>query len=130
MGFGFPAAVGAQLAAPERRLVAIVGDGGFAMTMQDLETAARIGAPVVTVMLDNQVLAFSRLRQRRTDRFISTAFGPIDFAGVARALGCFGRRVEQPGELKGALEEAFASRKPAVLDVLVTEEHIPHIEQR
>lgn len=130
MGFGFPAAVGAQLAAPDRRVVALVGDSGFAMTMQDLETAVRVEAPVVTVILDNQVLALSRLGQRRSDRFISTAFGPLDFAGVARAMGCFGRRVGQPQEIKGALREAFASGKPAVLDVLVTEEHVPHMELR
>ena len=125
MGYALPAALGAKLAAPERDCVAVCGDGGFAMTMNALLTAAQYRIPVTTVVLNNGVLGWVKDGQRRRgDRFIASELGKLDYARMAHSMGCRGVRVESLADLSKALEGVCGAHEPVVLDV-VTTEHAP-----
>jgi acetolactate synthase I/II/III large subunit len=120
MGFGLPAAIAASLLDPDRIAVAICGDGGFATTMIELETAVREGAHPIAIVLDNQrygSIAVQQSREGRPTR--STELGAIDFAGVARAHGALGFSVTDEHGLRSALREAITSRQPSVIHVVV-----------
>jgi acetolactate synthase-1/2/3 large subunit len=107
MGYAVPAAIGARLAAPERRVVALVGDGGFLMTGQELETAVRHGVPILVVVFVNQLYGTIALHQaRRLGRTAGVDIGAVDVAGYARALGATAWTVREPGELDGVFAEA------------------------
>jgi acetolactate synthase-1/2/3 large subunit len=120
MGWSTPAAMGAKLAHPGKTVVNVTGDGSFGMTGMEIETAARNRIPILTVILNNQSLNASRERQR--SRFPNREMGIRlggDYAGLARALGAHGERVEQPGDLKTALTRALKHPGPAVLEVMI-----------
>ncbi|MGV3570555.1 MAG: acetolactate synthase catalytic subunit [Ramlibacter sp.] len=129
LGWGLPLAIGAKLAQPERPVIALVGDGGFAHCWSELETARRHGLPVIVVVLNNGVLGFQR--DAETSRFGShtevCTLGPLDHAAIAQACGCAGRAVRTPEELQLALAEALASRVPYVIDAHVAPEAFPPI---
>ena len=127
MGFSLPAAISHALARPDQRVVALCGDGGFAMVVQELETALRNGADTTVCGMNNSSLQFIKDNQRLLfqSRFISTELSELDYASIARAFGCAGIRVERSGELGGALSEAFASKLPAVVDVRVAGDAVP-----
>ena len=120
MAFALPGAIGAQLLYPERKVVAIAGDGGFAMLMADFVTAARYGLPIVCVVLNNGKLGFIALEQeaKGLPEHSIDLVNP-DFAAFARNCGGNGFSVTDPAEISGALAEAFASDRPSVLDVQV-----------
>jgi acetolactate synthase I/II/III large subunit len=120
MGWGFPAAMGVQLARPGDRVINISGDGSFAMVAQDLETAVREDLPVVTVINNNFAFGNTRDRQRTAHggRYVGVFYGNPDFAAYARLLGAHGERVEDEADLLPALERAIASGRPAVVDVI------------
>lgn len=126
MGCGFPAAMGIKLAFPERQVVAVAGDGGFLMTMQDLETCVREGIDVVVVVLNNFGYGNIKIRQQTKfgNRLIGCEFDNPDFAAVAELFGAHGEKVTAPGELLPALERALAAGRPAVVDVHVDPEEI------
>jgi acetolactate synthase I/II/III large subunit len=116
MGYGLPAAIAASLARPGRTAVALCGDGGFAMTMAELETAIRTGASPVAVVFDNRSYGTIAMHQRREGREpLATDLGPIDFAAVARACGAQGGRVTRDAEFEPALRDALAAGRAAVL---------------
>jgi len=121
MGCGLPAAMGVKVAFPERQVVAVAGDGGFAMTMQDLETCVRERIGVVAVVLNNFAYANIKIRQQRAfgNRLIGCELGNPDFAAVARLFGAHGETVTSPGEIRPALDRAFAAEVAAVVDVHV-----------
>jgi acetolactate synthase-1/2/3 large subunit len=119
MGWGLPAALGIQLARPEERVIAVVGDGSFWMVAQDLETAVRESIPVVTVVANNFAYGNTRDRQRADGgRMFGVFYDNPDFAAFARLLGAHGERVERADELEPALDRALASGLPAVVDVI------------
>lgn len=123
IGYGLPAAIGAKIAAWDKPVVALVGDGGLGVSIMELETAARIGAPVVIVVLDNQCLGYVKALQHATfggSGFISVDFLDVDYGAVARAMGCRGVRVESSEQLVRELESALSAGEPSLLDVLVT----------
>ena len=123
MGYALPAAMGAKLTAPERDCVAVCGDGGFAMTMNALLTAAQYRIPVVTVILNNSVLGWVKDGQRRRgNRFIASELGRTDYAKIAQAMGCVGVRVESLKDLVGELDRVRGAKDPVVLDVVTTED--------
>jgi len=123
MGYALPAAMGAKLTSPERDCVAVCGDGGFAMTMNALFTAAQYKIPVVTVVLNNSVLGWVKDGQRRRgNRFIASELGRNDYARIAQAMGCVGVRVESVKELVTELDRATGAKEPIVLDVVTTED--------
>ena len=123
MGYALPAAMAAKLSAPERDCVAVCGDGGFAMTMNALFTAAQYKIPVVTVVLNNSVLGWVKDGQRRRgNRFIASELGRQDYARIAQAMGCAGIRVETIKDLAGELDRVRGATEPIVLDVVTTED--------
>jgi acetolactate synthase-1/2/3 large subunit len=113
MGFGIPAALGAKLVHPDRPVVAVVGDGGFAMTRNGLMTAVEQDIPIITVVFNNNALGWVL----HGSGPFAAEFKDWDHAAIARAMGCKGVRVEEPGGLKPALQEALAARQPTVIDV-------------
>lgn len=120
LGWGLPLAIGAQIAAPDRRVVCIAGDGGFAHTWAELETLRRLRLNITVVILNNQVLGYQKdaedvLFGSHTN---ACAFEPVDHAAIARACGCNGVRIERPEDLSAALKGALAGEAPTVLDVI------------
>ncbi len=125
MGFGFPAAIGAKVAAPDRKVVDIAGDGSFLMTCQDLATCVENDIHVVVCIFDNRYLGMVRQWQELffDKRYSHTHLGITpDFVKLGEAFGCYAERVEKPEDLKSALNNAFESGKPAVLDMIVGKE--------
>jgi acetolactate synthase-1/2/3 large subunit len=127
MGFTFPAAMGAKLALPDVPALVMVGDGDFAMVMQDLETAVRRNLAVVVVIFNDFSMGAVRHFQRTQHggRYIGVEHNNPDFAELARLFGAHGERVEEPARVRPALEAAFASGKPAVLDVIIDRNETP-----
>ena len=135
IGYGLPGALGAQLAAPNLPVVALCGDNGFAMALAELETAKRERLPVPVIVVDNAALGYVKALQHGLydSRFISADFLEVDYAEVARSLGCWGRRIETPDNLNEALAEALASDLPAVVDVVTTRDAskmLPGVDSR
>ena len=121
MGYALPGAIGAKLAKPEAQVLGFVGDGGFMMTVQELETATRLGTPVVVVVMNDFQMANIKVRQTHlySRRYIGVDVTNPDFAKVAEAFNCYGERVERPEEIRPALKRAFNDGRPAVLDVII-----------
>lgn len=116
MGYGLPAAVAASLVAPDRPVIALCGDGGLAMTMNELETSVRSGAHPVVLVFDNGRYGTIAMHQRNEGYAqAATALGPIDFAAVARACGAQGGRVMRNEEFEPALRDALSARRTALL---------------
>ena len=122
MGFGLGAAIGAQSAMPERVVVNVAGDGCFRMNMNELATVAREELPLIELIVNNHALGM--VRQWQTlfyeKRYSSTVLRDhVDYCKIAEAMGIRAYCVTNVEELRAALSEAVASRKPAVLDVRI-----------
>ena len=119
MGYGLPAAISAALVHRDRPVVALAGDGGFAMTMAELETAVREKVRVVSIVFDNQRYGTIRMHQdlRGSGQGIATDLGPIDFAAAARAFGARGTTVSADSQFEPALRQALAADVPTVIHV-------------
>jgi acetolactate synthase-1/2/3 large subunit len=118
MGFGLPAAIGAQMANPNRTVVAICGDGGFQMSIAELATLKRFDLPVKILLIDNQRLGMVRQWQELfyDKRYSHTDLSDNpDFVMVARGYGIRAERVEDAGELRDALERFFRAKEPSLL---------------
>ncbi|HEY8414352.1 MAG TPA: thiamine pyrophosphate-dependent enzyme, partial [Thermaerobacter sp.] len=121
VGFALPAAIGAALAAPRRRVIAIAGDGGLGMFLAEFTTAVQERLPItVLVFNDGRYAEEEELQVRAQVEPYGTRFVNPDFAAFAEAAGGTGIRVEQPRDLGKALERALRSDRPALVDVQVT----------
>jgi acetolactate synthase-1/2/3 large subunit len=124
LGWSFPASLGAQCAAPGRKVVCFTGDGGFYYHLAELESAHRCGIPVTVVVNNNSgfgqnLTGVRRIAGNRPGRGEALVrFGPTDFTAVARSFGVRGIRVEHPSEIAPALNEALAADEPVVVDVV------------
>jgi len=124
LGWSFPAALGAQCAAPNRKVLCFTGDGGFYYHLPELESARRCGIPVTVVVNNNSgfgqnLSGVRRIAGNRPGRGEALVrFGPTDFAAVAQSFGVRGIRVEQPAAIASALSEALADSGPVVVDVV------------
>ncbi|HXH49110.1 MAG TPA: biosynthetic-type acetolactate synthase large subunit [Terriglobia bacterium] len=122
MGYGFPAAMGAQVAFPDRQVIAIVGDGGFQMTLPDLATVSENGIPVKIVVVNNRSLGMVRQWQHMffENHYCDVNLGRVpDFKKLAEAYGIRGAKVECRADLKEALIDFLGDREPQLLDVSV-----------
>jgi acetolactate synthase-1/2/3 large subunit len=116
MGYGLPAAIAASLLRPDRPAVALCGDGGFAMTMSELETAVREHVRPIAIVFDNRQYGTIHMHQERDGHMVAgTDLGAIDFAAAARAFGASGYSVQSDSEFEPALVAALAGRAPAVI---------------
>ena len=133
LGWGFPGALGAKCAAPDRPVLCFTGDGGLCYHLAELETAARAGINAVILVNNNGAL-------QQVKKGIDRSYGGkqwgrskemwvfkpgTNYARVAEDLGCLGIRVEEPREIRGALERAFAAGRPALIDVATDIEAAP-----
>jgi acetolactate synthase-1/2/3 large subunit len=125
MGYGFPAAIGAQIACPDRLVFDIAGDGSFQMNIQELATVARLRLPVKVAILNNQFLGMVRQWQ---DMFYGKRYSSScladnpDFARVAEAFGAAGIKVTKKSEVRPAIEKAIDTPGPVILDFAVDRE--------
>ncbi|TFG15127.1 MAG: thiamine pyrophosphate-binding protein [Promethearchaeota archaeon] len=122
LGVSIPYGIGAKLAAPDRQVIAICGDGAFMINVQDLETAARLELKnLIYVIANNNAWGMIRSGQKLAmgKRFIDVDLPEFNYAKCAEGFGCYGEVVTDPNEIKPALERAKNSGKPAVLDVKI-----------
>jgi acetolactate synthase-1/2/3 large subunit len=122
LGVGVPFAVAATLAMPDRQVISVNGDGAFGINAMEIDTAVRHGAKVVFIVSNNAAWNIERLDQQMNygGRVVGTTLRHSDYAGLARALGAHGERVERPEELHGALKRALANA-PALVDVVTSQ---------
>ena len=121
MAPGLPYAIGAQAAYPGRQVVAFVGDGGFTMLMGDFVTAVKHELPIKVVIIKNNVLGQIKWEQMifLGNPEYEVELHPIDFVKFAEACGGVGFRCERPEEVRPALQAAFSSNKPAIVEAVV-----------
>jgi acetolactate synthase-1/2/3 large subunit len=115
MGYAIPAAMAAKLVHRDRKVLAVCGDGGFAIGMNGLMTAVAEDIPIAIVVFNNGALGW--VKHGQGDRNIACDLSNFDHAAIARSMGCEGIRVEEPSALGAALKQALASEKPSVLDI-------------
>jgi len=125
MANALPQSIGAQMAYPNRQVVALSGDGGVSMLMGDLLSLRQLNLPVKIVVFNNGSLGFVELEMKATG-FLSHATDLVnpDFARIAEATGILGLHVEDPGEVRPALEKAFAHKGPALVDIAVNRQEL------
>jgi acetolactate synthase-1/2/3 large subunit len=125
MGFGFPAALGAQLAFPDRQVIAFVGDGGFQMTAQELATAVQYRTNTKIIVMNNNYLGMVRQWQEifydKTYSAVEMESTP-DFVKLAEAYGAVGLRATKPNELTAVLEQGLSTNGVVVMDIVVSPE--------
>lgn len=133
MGYTLPATIGAKLAAPDRQVVGMVGDGDFMMTMQELATAVQYNIPILILLIDNQGwIAIKDLQMAAygENRAYATEFLDINgnvyspnFKAIAEGFGCYSEKISKCGEIQPAIQRALDSEKPAVIEILVNREY-------
>jgi acetolactate synthase-1/2/3 large subunit len=120
MSYSLPGAMAARLQFPDRPVLCLIGDGGFGMTLGEIETAVRERLDVVAVVYnDSRLSQIDAAQQRRGYPTLGVRYGPVDFAAASAAMGAWARRVETMSELDAAVGEAFAVARPAVIDAVV-----------
>jgi acetolactate synthase-1/2/3 large subunit len=136
IGYGLPGGIGACMAAPDRPVIAISGDGGFNMTLGDLETAQRTGCGLTAIVVNNAASGYVKALQHTMmgGRYQSADLKEMDYAAVACAMGCGGIRVEDPEALAPALRQGMEETdRPTVIDVVVTRDPaqmLPAVDNR
>ena len=124
MGFALPAAIGAKMGAPKREVVAVIGDGGYQMTIQELGTIFQLQLPVKIVILNNDFLGMVRQWQQMffNKRYASTEMVNPDFVSIAKAYFLDSEKVENRSDLEPAVKRMVESKKPYVLEISVEKE--------
>jgi acetolactate synthase-1/2/3 large subunit len=125
MGFGLPAAIGAQVACPDKMVVDIAGDSSIQMNIQEMATAVQNNLPVKIVILNNGYMGMVRQWQELfyDKRYISTCMDCApDFVKLAEAYGAVGLRATKPDEVASVLSEGLAVPKPVIMDFIVEKE--------
>jgi acetolactate synthase-1/2/3 large subunit len=118
VGWGIPGAMAARLCYPDRPVLLVSGDGSFTFTPAELECAARQHLPFVALVADDQAWGITALgHKRQFGETISSGLGPIDFALLAQALGCYGERICEPAAIAPAIRRAFEADRPTVLHI-------------
>ncbi|TDQ08714.1 biosynthetic-type acetolactate synthase large subunit [Pedobacter metabolipauper] len=125
MGFGLPAAIGAKFGTPDRTVVAVIGDGGFQMTLQELGTIMQSGVDVKIMILNNQFLGMVRQWQQlfNDKRYSFVDIKSPDFVKLAESYYISGKRISEREDLVAALEEMLQHKGSYLLEVMVAQEH-------
>ena len=128
MAYGLSAAIGAKLARPDAPVLAAVGDGGFSMNAQELESAERVGAPFITVVLEDGSYSLIKISQavKKLEPY-RTDFRPIDTVKIAEACGVAALRTSNPDELAAAAKGAVDRRRSIVVAVPVNDADYPRM---
>ena len=123
MGFGFPAAIGASIAQNGKPVICIAGDGSIQMNIQELATCMDYKLPVKVFILNNGYLGMVRQFQEKSceERYYATKISNPDFVKLAESYGALGLRVEKREDIASALDKAFATDKPVLIDFVVEE---------
>lgn len=137
IGYGIPGAIGAALAAPGRRVLSLTGDGGCNMSIGELETAVRLKLPFTLLVVNNAASGYVKALQHLMygeGAYQSSDLVDTNYANVAQALGCQGIRVEDPADIRAALESGAAcTDRPTVIDIVVTRDPakmLPGVDNR
>lgn len=136
IGYGLPGAIGAALAAPGKRVMALTGDSGFCMVIGDLETAKRLDLDITIIVVNNAASGYVKALQHLVygaGHYHSSDLHEVDFASVANSFSCKGIRVEDPNEIHNALKTAMSTKGPVVIDVVVTRDPskmLPGVDNR
>jgi acetolactate synthase-1/2/3 large subunit/sulfoacetaldehyde acetyltransferase len=127
LGFAFPEALGAKLGCPDRPVLAIHGDGGFLMNVQELETAVRHGINAVTLVMNNNCWGSEKAYQKHFfgERYIGCDIGNPRYDELARLFGCAGYHVDHPDQVGDVVRAAFAAGKPAVVEIPIDPDEFP-----
>jgi len=121
IGWGYAAALGAKVGAPDKNVICVTGDGGFYYLLNELETAARYGISVLCIVLNNSTLGYQRhYEEQALGSYRECDFLDVDFAAVASAMHCGAERVEKPAELAPALRRGLSSGTPYLIDVVIS----------
>jgi len=120
LGTSIPYAIGAKLAAPDRQVCTVSGDGSIMMNIQELATASALNLPFICVIANNSAWGQIKSGQKYyfKKRYIDTDLPDTHFAEIAKAFGCHGERVTDPHEIRPALERAKAAKRPSIVDVV------------
>jgi acetolactate synthase-1/2/3 large subunit len=127
LGWAFPGSLGAQLAAPDKQVICITGDGGFGYHIGDIETAIRLQLPVVVIVLNNQTLAFEEhVQDLLYGKVVASvnSFHDVDYGKVARAFGANGFRVTNADEFSRALAVGLERSGPTIIDAVIDRQAI------
>jgi acetolactate synthase-1/2/3 large subunit len=127
MGFGMAANMAAKVIFPERSSIAMLGDGDFSMTMQDLETCVRENIGVKIFIINDNQYRVLNIRQKLSfqGRVLGTEHGNPDFAELAESFGAKGLRLDRGNKIDEVLDAALAEKGPVVVDVLIDPEELP-----
>jgi acetolactate synthase-1/2/3 large subunit len=130
MGFGLPAALGAKIAHPDKKVVLITGDGSFLMNIQELATSSHHAIPIVAVVMNDRHLGMIRQLQDAfyNQKHVECTFPPdVDYVGLARAMGLDGTRVTDIGQVGEAIDKGLSSDRTFVVECIIeSQENIPY----
>ncbi|RFU70291.1 acetolactate synthase [Peribacillus saganii] len=126
MGYGLPSAIGAKLANPKKTVVSLSGDGGFMMTVQEIETAVRYNIPVIALVFNNSMYGTIRMHQEKNypERVIGTKLSHTNFSMLGSALGAKNFRVTTNEEFRNALEQALNEGEVTIIEIITNPERI------
>ncbi|HEY64916.1 MAG TPA: thiamine pyrophosphate-binding protein [Caldilineae bacterium] len=120
MGYALPAAIGAKLAEPSAPVVCFIGDGGMGMVASEMETAARLGLPIVVIVLADQAMSLIRLKQELAGyEPVGTLFSPVDWCAVARGYGARAAVACTVDEVRAAVQEGLSAGEPMVIEARI-----------
>jgi acetolactate synthase-1/2/3 large subunit len=123
MGVAIPIAITAKLLRRRPPVVALTGDGGFLMRVSELETAQRVGVPIIVVIFNDGYLNLIKIRQERQGyAVLGSQFAPVDYVQVAQGFGFHAARVDTEAALRDTLQQALAAGEPWVIDALIDPE--------
>ncbi|SDH46962.1 thiamine pyrophosphate-dependent enzyme [Alteribacillus bidgolensis] len=126
MGYGLPAGIAAKMVFPEKTVVSLSGDGGFMMTVQELETAVRHKVPIIAVVFNNSMYGTIRMHQEKVfpHHVIGTSLNEINFSKLAEAMGVYGQRINHHRSFKEALQKTIQHEAPALIEVMCHPDNI------
>ena len=132
MGYGVSASIGGQIAAPERQVVCVCGDGDFQMQGMEVVTAVNYNIPVKWFVMNNQSLAMIKDLQKIMfgGRKIASEFINPDFVKLAESMGAVGLRITSPDDISPVVREALTNKRPTVVDVIIDPDEAPSFDAR